>query len=151
MAAQAWIVPTTTKKLLGEGSIILNTGNFKLVLVITDAGGVYPSESMSALTWGSLKTDGVEELVSAGNYSTSGIAMTNVGWSISGSTYIFDADDISLSANGVDHLNIRMALIRQSNGDRVICFSSLSSASFDVSSGNKLTITMAAGGLFTLN
>lgn len=147
MAASAWTIPNQTKKLLGSGSIDLSSGNFKLVLV---KSGTLVSEGLSALTWASLKTDGVTEVTSGGGYSSSGEALAAVSWTLSGSNVKFDCTDFSLSVTA-DLSKIHQALIRASAGDRIVAFCCLSTAAFDLSSGNKMTITMNASGIFTLN
>lgn len=148
MAASAWTVPSATKKLLGQGSLVLSSGNFKLVLV--KSGATMLSEGLSATTWASLKTDGVTEVTSGGGYSTSGEALAGVVWTRSGTAVKFDCTDFSLSVTA-DLSKIRAALIRASAGDRVVCYASLSSSAFDLSSGNKLTLTLNSAGIFTLD
>lgn len=149
MAASAFKVFRRAKRGLGTGAIVLNSGNFKLALVIS--GATMLSAQSSASTWASLKTDGVTELVSGGNYSSSGTALT-VTWTITanGTTCIFDATDWSLSANGVTHADIKACVIRQSASDKIVAYASLSSAKFDIADGNKLIIAFDASGVFTL-
>jgi hypothetical protein len=58
------------------------------------------------------------------------------------------------TANGGNLTNIKYALIRNSTGagaGKVLCFCTLSTASFTVSSPNTLTISPAAAGVFTLS
>lgn len=147
MAASAWKLFKGAKKALGQGSIAMNSGNFKLVLV--KDGATLPSAATDATTWASLKTDGVTEVTEGGGYSSSGEALVSPEWTFSGNNVKFDATNFSLSVTA-DLSAIRAAIIRQSSGDNLLCYASLSSVSFDLSSGNKLTITMAASGIFAL-
>ena len=147
MAASAWKVFREAKRHLGQGNIDLSSGNFKLVLV--RSGATMLSAASSAATWASLKTDGVTEVAEAGGYSSSGEALAGVAWTLSGNNMKFDFTDFSLSVTA-DLLSIRAAIVRVSVGDRILCYASLSTAAFDLSSGNKLTIQIATAGAFTL-
>lgn len=147
MAAQAWKVFREAKKNFGSADINLSTGTFKMCLI--KSGATMLSANSSASTWASLKTDGVTEFADLGGYSTSGIAMTTVSWTRSGTTIKFDCANLSLSASATLS-SIRAAVIREDTGDNVVAYSSLSTAAFDLSSGNKLTITINDSGIFTL-
>ena len=147
--AEAWKVFRETKRMMNEGKIDLSTGNFKCILITS--GAVPLSENVPHSTWASMSAS-VNVLASAGNYSASGLAMANVSWVVmaGGSGYKFDAQDLSLSANGTDHLSIIAAVIYTSANNRPICYASLSATAINVSDGNKLTITFAASGIFEL-
>lgn len=149
MAAEAFKVFNNAKGHLGKGNITLNSGNFRLILI--KSNGTPLSVGISADTWTSLQTDGVSGLVSAGNYSASGTLLASPAWTQSGTKWMFDATNWSLSANGVDHLSIYAALIKQSTGDRPLAYASLSTASINVSDGNKLIITFNTSGIFELD
>jgi hypothetical protein len=149
MAAQAWKVPTKTKRLLGEGSIDLQGGVFRLVLLKSHAGEM-PSQAMSAETMASLITDGVSDHPSVTGYSLSGITLAGVSWVVSGSGVRFDCTDVSISPTGAALSDVKVAVIRVSAGDRIACYATLSTAGFDVADGNKLTITMNSAGILTL-
>lgn len=145
--AGAFTVPKTTKLLLGQGSIVLSSGNFKLVFI--KSGATLLSAGLSALTWASLKTDGITEMSAVGGYSASGKALAGVAWTQSGNNVKFDFTDFSLSASA-DILSLRGFLIRASAGDRIVCYSALSAASA-VSSGNTLVLTVPTTGAFVLS
>jgi hypothetical protein len=148
MPAQAFKVFNVTKDMFGQGNITLDSGNFRLILIKSNT--VALSQGISALTWGSLVTDGVSSIPTAGNYAASGITMATVTWSLNGNIMRFDAVDVSLSANGVDHLSIVAALIKTSLNDRPLCYASLSTSAINLSAGNKLIIQFDASGIFTL-
>ena len=147
MAASAWTIFREAKRNLGQGNIDLSTGVVKLALV--KSGATMLSANSSAGTWASLKTDGVTEVTSGGGYSSSGKNLTSVSWTLSGTTMKFDATDWSISVTA-DLSDIRAAVLRMSVGDRVLAYASLSTASFDLSSGNKLTVQMNTSGIFTM-
>lgn len=148
MAASAFTVFREAKKNLGSGDIVLSGGVFKLVLI--KSGATMLSANTSASTWGSLVTDGITEFGDVGGYSSSGKNMANVSWTRSGTLIMFDATDWSLSVTA-DLSLIRAALIRESAGDHLVAYASLSTAGFDLSSGNKLIIQFNASGIFTLS
>lgn len=148
MAASAFTVFREAKKNLGNGTIDLSSGVFKLCLI--KSGATLLSANSSASTWASLLTDGVTELSEVGGYSSSGETLAGVSWTRSGTAIKFDATDFSISASA-DMLSIRACVIRESAGDNVVCYASLSTAAINVSSGNKLTIQFAASGIFVLS
>lgn len=148
MAAQAWKVFKQAKKALGQGNIVLSSGNFKLAFV--KSGATLISAGTSATTWASLKTDGITEVTSGGNYSTSGKALAGVAWTFSGNNVKLDCTDFSLSASA-DISGILIGVIRESAGDNVLLYSTLSTSPFDLSSGGKLTVTMATAGIVVLS
>lgn len=148
MAASAFKVFKEAKKAIGNTSIDLSSGVYKLVLIAS--GATLLSTGTSASTWASLKTDGVTEVTSGGGYSSSGETLAGVSWTLSGTAVKFDATDFSISVTA-DLSDIRACLIRQSASDLILCYASLSSAEFDVSSGNKLIIQFASSGIFVLS
>jgi hypothetical protein len=135
--------------MMNEGKITLSSGNFRCILI--RSGATPLSVNTPHSTWASMSAS-VNVLGTGGNYSASGITMANVSWVVmaGGSGYKFDAQDLSLSANGVDHLSIIAAVIYTSANNRPVCYASLSTSAINVSDGNKLTITFAASGIFEL-
>ena len=150
MAASPFTVFRETKRMMNEGKITLNSGNFRCILITSGATPLSVNTPHS--TWTSMSAS-LNILASAGNYSVIGLQLANVSWvqMAGGSGYKFDAADLSLSANGVDHLSILAALIMQSANDRPICYASLTNTGvINVSAGNKLIIQFAASGIFEL-
>lgn len=148
MAASAFKVFNKAKGGLGTASINLNSGNWRLVLVKSAA--VRPSAGSSATTWASLKTDGVTEVTSGGGYSSSGELLAGVSWRASGNNWVFDATDFSISVTA-DLSLITACLIRESASDRIWAYATLSTGSFNLSSGNKLIIQFASSGIVVLS
>lgn len=146
MAAGAFKVFNKAKGALGSGSINLSTGNFRLYLV---KSGTALSLASSSSTKASLSTDGVTFFGLIGSYSVSGKLLTNVSWRASGTKWIFDAADWSLSQTGNMSL-IKQCLIAESLGN-VIAYTCLSATAFDLLAGNKLTVAFHASGIFTLD
>ena len=72
----------------------------------------------------------------------------------SAGAYKWDVTDPVFTASGAALNNIRYAVIRLSSGSTTsgfpLCYAALSTAQFNVSSGNTLTIQMNANGVFTL-
>ena len=148
MAASAFSTFKNAKLALGDKNIDLGAGVYRLVLV--KSGATLLSTGTSATTWASLKTDGVTEVTEAGGYSSSGESLVSPTWALSGLNGKFDATDWSLSVTA-DLSLVKACLIRASASDRIIFYSSLSTSGFDVSSGNKLTITFNSAGIVTLS
>lgn len=148
MAASAFTIFRAAKKNIGNTTIDLSTGVYKICLI--KSGATLLSANSSASTWASLKTDGVTEMGEVGGYSSSGETLAGVSWTLSGTAVKFDATDFSISVTA-DLSLIRACVIRESAGDNVLCYASLSTAAFDVSSGNKLIIQFAASGIFVLS
>ena len=147
MAASAFKIFKNAKKGMGNATIQLASGVHRLVLI--KSGATMLSTGTSATTWASLKTDGVTEVTSGGGYSSSGLSIEGLSWTLSALVCKLDATDWSLSASA-DLSLIRACLIRQSASDLIVAYASLSSAAFDLLSGNKLTIQFNASGIFTL-
>jgi hypothetical protein len=149
MAASAFKVFREAKKNLGNTTIDLSSGVYKIVL-IKSAAGTMLSANTSASTWASLVTDGITEMGEVGGYSSSGETLANVSWTRSGTNIKFDAQDFSISVTA-DLSVVKACVIRESAGDNILCYATLSSSGFDVSNGNKLIIQFAASGIFVLS
>lgn len=83
--------------------------------------------------------------------------MPGFGWTVGASAkqmkFRYSTAGLIFTASGAALNNIRYALIRNSTGagaGKVLCFVTLSTAAFNISSGNLLTILPATTGVFTL-
>ena len=150
MAAAAWKPFRQAKLALGAGTMVLSGGVFKIALAKSAA--VQCSAASSASTWASLKTDGVAEVGSAARYSSSGVTLSNHSWALSGNNAKFDGDDWILTASGGAITSIKTAIIRESAGDQIFCYSTLTSTPIaSLADGSTLTITMASAGIMVLS
>lgn len=147
MAAGAWSFYNIAKKKLMDGSIDLDTNTFRMSL--------YTSASNAATLTLSTRTSVTNEVTEANGYSSSGKPLASVTWATgaSASEYRWNAAAIVWTAGGGSIANVKFAVIWQSSGvaDKLVCFSQLSTAQFTVTSGNTLTITPSANGIFELN
>lgn len=147
MAAGAWTFYNIAKKKLMDGSFDLDTNTFRMSL--------YTSASNAATLTLSTRTSVTNEVTEANGYSSSGKPLASVTWAVGASAteYRWNAAAIVWTAAGGSIANIKFAVIWQSSGvaDKLLCFSQLSTAQFTVTSGNTLTITPSANGIFELN
>ena len=149
MAAGAWKVFDSAKDYLGRAGFNFSSGIFRVTLhtsaltISTGAFSVY-----SPIT---------SEVTEANGYSSSGKTLSATTWNAGASAGVqrFDATAVFWSANGGNIANIKFAVIWLSaaaTANRLaLCYSTLSTSQFTISSGNRLTITPAANGVFELS
>ena len=108
-------------------------------------------------TLGSVKTY-CTEVASANNYTTAGKAVTGNYWSVQASgTVKFTVAAFVQTATGGNVTSLKLLAIVAQTGasakaatNKVLCFSTLSTASFQISQNNTLTITPNTAGVFYL-
>jgi len=151
MAATAWQLYNTAKKYIGNGSITLGSGVFKMLLANSASNA-----STFTLTAYSQITG---EISATGGYTTGGknlVPATGIwtsGASAKQMKFTYSTVGLTFTASGSSLNNIKYAIIRNSTsagGGRLLCFCQLSSSQFTVSSPNTLTVLPAATGVFTL-
>jgi hypothetical protein len=145
MAAAAWRLYAKAKQYLGNGTITLGTGGFKMALF-------RGSSSASTLTFSTFSQLSTRQ-ASGGAYVAGGKYLTpSAGtWTLAGSTITFDYTSlgITFTASGSVISAVQYAVIYNSAG-KLLCWSKLSSSPFSVSDPNTLTVLPAATGVFTL-
>ena len=145
MAAAAWRLYAKAKQYLGNGTIQLGTGGFKMALF-------RGSSSASTLTFSTFSQLSTRQ-ASGGAYVAGGKYLTpSAGtWTLAGSTITFDYTSlgITFTASGSVISAVQYAVIYNSAG-KLLCWSKLSTSPFSVSSPNTLTVLPAATGVFTL-
>ena len=150
MAATAWTVYNNFRRQMADGTIDLDNDSFKLAL-FTSASNA--SASAAAITVISSVTN---EISATGGYVAGGKALVNVTWNTGASAGVmrWDADDVVFTASGANLNNIKYAVIYRDGAsatiDKLVCYSRLTTSQFTVSSGNTLTITFNANGIFEL-
>ena len=151
MAASAWQLYNSAKKYIGNGTITLGAGVFKMLLSRTSSN----ASTFTLSTYASVTA----EISATGGYVTGGknlvpaTAQWTVGASAKQMKYTMSTVGIAFTASGASLTNIRYAVLRNSTGaaaGKLLCFCQLSSAQFTVSSPNTLTVLPAATGIFTL-
>ena len=147
MAATAWQLYNDGKRYIGNGTITLGAGSFKMAL-FTSASN---ASTFTISTFASLTS----EISATGGYVTGGKALVpatgqwTVGASAKQMKFTYSTVGLTFTASGASLNNIKYAVIYQSGG-KLLCFCQLSSAQFTVSSPNTLTVLPAATGVFTL-
>lgn len=154
MAAGPWKIYGRAKRAIGAGNITLGAGVFKMQLHRTSA-----SAAILVLSTRSINTSIPGEISAVGGYVANGrnLVPATGQWTAGASArqmqFRYSTIGLVFTASGASLSNIRYALIRNSTGagtGRVLCFCTLSTAAFTVTSPNTLTITPAATGVFTL-
>jgi hypothetical protein len=151
MAATAWQLYNKAKQYIGNGTITLGAGVFKMVLATSASNA-----STFTLTAYSQITG---EISATGGYATGGkdlvpaTALWTVGASAKQFKFTMSTVGLAFTASGASLTNIKYAILRNSTGataGRLLCFCQLSSSQFTVTSPNTLTVLPAATGIFTL-
>ncbi len=151
MAATAWQLYNKAKQSIGNGTITLGAGVFKMVLARTASN----ASTFTLSTYASLTS----EISATGGYSTGGknlipaTAYWTSGTSSKSMKFTMSTVGLAFTASGASLTNIRFAVLRNSTGvgaGKLLCFCQLSSAQFTVTSPNTLTVLPAATGIFTL-
>ncbi len=156
MAAQAWKIYAKAKKYIGNGTITLGAGVFKMMLLRTSASVLGINALSTTSVWSQIQA---AEINAQGGYLQHGrnLLPATGAWTVGTSTkqYKFTYSTVGLvfTASGASLINIRFAAIRNSTGagaGKLLCYCSLSSAAFSIVNPNTLTITPNASGVFTL-
>ena len=141
MGVNAFNLYNIAKKYLNDGTIDLDTNVIKAYLC-------KGSSNASTFTLSTLAL--ITNKVSGGGYKgalrVSAAAVINQG---SAKQYIFDSTALVYSASGANITSIKYLALAVSGG-KAICWCHLSTTTFTVTSGNKLTVTPPATGWFTI-
>lgn len=155
MAAGAWKIFTRAKRNLCTASTGINLdGVFRMCLHRTSASAALLGISNTGISaWSEVPG----EISARGGYAAGGRSIPAIKWTVGASTkqmkFSFTTAGLVFTASGSALNNIRYAVIRNSTGagaGKVLCFCTLSTAAFTISSPNTLTILPAATGVFTL-
>jgi hypothetical protein len=151
MAATAWQLYNSAKRYIGNGTITLGAGVFKMLLAQTASN----ASTFTLSTYASV----TNEISATGGYATGGKALVpaTAFWTSGASAkqmkFTMSTVGLAFTASGASLTNIRYAIIRNSTGalaGKLLCFCQLSSSQFTVTSPNTLTVLPAATGIFTL-
>lgn len=163
MAAGAWKIYTQAKRIIGtgglamaSGGITLGVGVFKMSLHRASASAIILQVTNGGIsTFASVPG----EISATGGYVAGGrnLLPATASWTVGASTkqmkFTYTTIGLVYTASGASLTNIKYALIRTSSGagaGKVLCFCTLSTAAFTITSPNTLTILPAATGVFTL-
>ena len=151
MAASAWQLYNSAKKYIGNGTITLGAGVFKMVLATSASS----TSTFTLSTYASV----TNEIAATGGYTTGGknLVPATGQWTVGASAkqmkFTMSTVGLAFTASGASLTNIKYAIIRNSTGataGKLLCFCQLSSSQFTVTSPNTLTVLPAATGIFTL-
>jgi hypothetical protein len=151
MAASAWQLYNKAKQSIGNGTITLGAGVFKMVLLRSASN----TSTFTLSTYASL----TNEISATGGYTTGGknIVPATGQWTVGASAkqykFTYSTVGLTFTASGASLTNVKYAVIRNSTGataGKLLCWCQLSSSQFTVTSPNTLTILPAATGVFTL-
>lgn len=149
MAAGTWTIYNSAKEYLMDGTIDLDGNTFHMSL--------FTSASNAATATLSVLGSVTSQVTSGNGYSSSGKAMTGVTWATGASAgeMRFDATATLWTASGGTIANVRYAVIHvagaSAGATKLLCYAALSTAQFTVGSGDTLTVTPSANGVFELN
>lgn len=152
MAAGPWKIYGKAKQYIGNGTIVLGAGVYKMQLHRTSA-----SAAILVLSTRSVNSSIPGEISAIGGYAANGrnLLPATGSWIAGRSAkeykFTYSTAGLVFTASGAGLNNIKYALIRNSTGagaGKLLCFCTLSTAAFSISSGNTLTIAPAATGVF---
>lgn len=146
MAAGKWKLYQSAKLKIGQNLIDLDGHTFKMALFLS-------TSNCDTLTHDELG-DLTNQHANGNGYTTGGETITNVTWQNSSGTITFDCDNVVWTASG-GSITARFAVIYDDTvaGDPLLAVCLLDTAPADVTAttGNTLTITINASGVFTLS
>ena len=148
MSAAAWVFYNKARKNLGNSKIDFLANTFQMTLHTSASNAA----TVTLSTYGSV----TGEVTEANGYSSSGKSLTGVTWTAGASAkqMRFNSSARFWSAAGGSIANIKYAVLwvtgASAGARKLLCSSTLSTSQFSISSGNRLTITPAATGIFNL-
>lgn len=149
MSAQAWKIYNKAKKKIGNGTIVLAAATKFRMTLHTSAANV------ATLTLSTFASATSEVTSVAASYSSSGKACTSAAWTVgtSAKQYKFAVGNVFWSANA-QISNLKFALLwlsgASANARHLLAFASLTSTQFNLAAGNRITLAINSGGVFTV-
>jgi hypothetical protein len=148
MAVGQWTFYNMFREYMADGTLDLDTTGWRIAL--------FTSASNANTATLSIYNQINNEVASVTGYSTSGKTLSGVTWITGASAGVrrWDATATVWTATASPIANVRHAVIYKSAGTsagrKLVCYSTLSTAQFTISTGNTLTITPSATGIFEL-
>jgi len=148
MAATAWVFYNAAKHKIGNGVIDLSATPVRLALYMSAASATVVTATLTIQSQ-------IGSEVSGGTYPAGGLTLAGVTWGAGASAgqQKWDCTDPVFTASGSAMSNVSYGVIVASVGATSgypLVWSRLSTAGFDVTTGNTLTVQMNASGIFTL-
>ena len=147
MAAAAWSFYDSFREYLGTAEMDLTgtSDGFYMALHTSAASANVNTATLTA------QSEIANEVASGNGYTTGGASVTSRTWAAGASAGVFrwDSTAVVWTATGGTIANIKYAVIYLS-GDKLVCFSKLTTSQFTLADANTLTITPSASGIFEL-
>lgn len=154
MAAGKWKVYDFAKKYIGDGTIDLDdTANWKMQLMLS-------TSNANTLSLGTgILGDLTNEHANANGYTTGGVALSSITWTRSAGTITFDCADLApgWTASGGSIVFRFGVIYKNATVNSIVkpllcvCLADTAPADVTTTTGNTLSWTMNASGLFTLS
>ena len=155
MAASAWQLYNSGKRYIGNGTIELGAGSFKMALFNSASN----TSTFTLSTFISL----TGQISATGGYVSGGkeLVPATGSWALTSATspvvrFTYSSIGLTFTASGSSLNNIKYAVLTfgasagVASTRKLLCFCQLSSSQFTVASPNTLTVLPAATGVFTL-
>jgi hypothetical protein len=141
MAAGAWNIYNSAKRYIVNGTIDLDTTTIKMYLLkSTSNASTFTLSTQAALT----------NRVSGGGFKgAKALTLMSVKQGVSVAQSKWSAAALIFTASGANIGSVKYAVLAVSAG-KLICWCQLSTAAFNVTTGNTLTVTENALGIFTI-
>lgn len=150
MAAQAWSVYNKAKEYIGDNTIDLDAGGFRMAL--------FKSTSNAATDTLSLYSQLTNQVDAGNGYTAGGNQLSAETWTTGASAgemrfdYFSSGTFWSCVTSSITSIQFAVIYLSVSaGGGPVLCYSSLSSSIFSVTPTNRLTISPSSNGVFELN
>ncbi len=142
MAAGTWTFPDGARTRMLNGTFDFDTDTFKVALFLSTSNIGAASTTYAGVT---------NEHANANGYTTGGVSLGALTLAGTTTVTVDDPADMVWTASG-GSITARFAVLYEDGGD-VVCYCLLDSAPADVTatSGNTLTISLNASGIFTLS
>lgn len=151
-AAGKWKLYENAKKYLADGTHDLDDAtNWKIALFLSTSNA--NTLSVGTGVYGDL----TNEHANANGYTTGGVAVAGETWVNASGTITFDANDVVWTASGGSIVARFAVMYRNATVNSIVkpllavCLLDTAPADVTATTGNTLTITMNASGLFTLS
>jgi len=143
MAATAFQLFNTSKKYIGNGTIVLGTAALRVKLHTSASN----CSTFTLSTFASINN----EISARGGYVAGGRSILGMTWTVGASakSYALKATNLVFTASGSSLVNVKFAAIGV-NAGKALCWCKLSTAQFTVTSPNTLTIQWNSLGILTL-
>ena len=148
MAAAAWSFYDSFREYLGTANMDLSgtSDGFYMALHTSAASANVNTATLTA------QSEIGNECANGNGYATGGASVTSITWAAGASAGVFrwDSTAVVWTATGGTIANVKYAVIYRASGDKLVCFSKLTTSQFTLADANTLTVTPSSSGIFEL-